>query len=301
MMPVEPSPRFAMATPSYRGDFERCRLLCESMDRFVSGLSMHYLLVDAGDAAMFRVLEGPRRKIMTDEELLPSWLRSWPDPTSWGKRRIWTGAGAVWRRVPPLRGWHVQQLLKMALPERISEEVILYADSDIVFLRPYDLSSQLRNGRIRLYREPGGIRADMPHAKWAKAAAASLGLPPPAIPGDDYITSLVTWRRGDAIAMLRHIEATKGRHWIPAVTQDRDLSEWILYGKFIDEVVGDAAMVDHAALSLSHVIWFKKDVPPEGLGDLRLLLRDGQCAIGIQSFIGFPLDAIRRYLEAEPT
>jgi hypothetical protein len=46
----------AIVTASYAPDFERCRLLCETMDRFVSGFSKHYLLVEHGDVATFRAL-----------------------------------------------------------------------------------------------------------------------------------------------------------------------------------------------------------------------------------------------------
>jgi hypothetical protein len=294
-----PAMRHAMATPSYHGDFERCRLLCESVDRFVTGLSMHYLLVNAGDAEMFRSLEGPYRRVMTDAQLLPPWLKAWRDPFSGGKRLVWTGAGAILRRVPPLRGWHVQQLLKMALPEVISEDVILYADSDVTFLKPYDLTSQDCDGKIRLFRQPKGVTPGMPHVKWAEAAAISLGVPASALPADDYITSLVTWRRETAVAMLRHIEKNSGRHWIPAVTHQRGFSEWMLYGMFNDIALKVQPDHFHDPLSLAHVVWFEKDVPPAGLGDLRKLLEPGQVAIGIQSFIGFPTEEIRRYLEAD--
>ena len=34
----------ALVTSSYRGDLERCRLLCDSVDRFVTGHAMHYIL-----------------------------------------------------------------------------------------------------------------------------------------------------------------------------------------------------------------------------------------------------------------
>ena len=107
---------FAIATPSYVGDLHRCALLCASIDRFVSGHSMHYLLIEDRDAELFAHLAGPRRKIIVESELLPRWLRSWRDPLSLGRRRIWTGPGALARGIPPLRGWHAQQLRKMALP-----------------------------------------------------------------------------------------------------------------------------------------------------------------------------------------
>ena len=54
----------AIVTPSYAGDFERCRLLCESMDRYVTGYTRHYLLVASHDVERFRALETDRRVVV---------------------------------------------------------------------------------------------------------------------------------------------------------------------------------------------------------------------------------------------
>ena len=123
---------YAIATPSYAGDVERCRLLCASIDRFVTGHATHYLLVEDGDVPLFADLEGPRRQVIAESELLPSWLKPRPDPLSLGRRRVWTGARALLKGVPPLRGWHAQQLRKLALPLKSEEDVVLFADSDML-------------------------------------------------------------------------------------------------------------------------------------------------------------------------
>src|SRR4051812_7038988 len=79
---------YSIATPSYAGDIERCRLLCASIDRFVTGHANHYLLVEDRDVPLFRDLEGPRRRVIAESALLPSWLKSLPDPLSLGRRRV---------------------------------------------------------------------------------------------------------------------------------------------------------------------------------------------------------------------
>ena len=61
---------WGVITPSYRGDFERCRLLCQSMDTFVTGIWHHYIIVEADDLALFKSLSGPRRTILEMEALL---------------------------------------------------------------------------------------------------------------------------------------------------------------------------------------------------------------------------------------
>ena len=50
----------AIVTASYAPDFERCRLLCETIDRFVTGASHHYILVEQRDVALFRQLADAR-------------------------------------------------------------------------------------------------------------------------------------------------------------------------------------------------------------------------------------------------
>ncbi|TGR93421.1 hypothetical protein EN852_038880, partial [Mesorhizobium sp. M2E.F.Ca.ET.209.01.1.1] len=60
---IEPLPRAPLAaivTASYAPDFERCRLLCETIDRHVAGMAHHYILTEHRDVALFRQLESGR-------------------------------------------------------------------------------------------------------------------------------------------------------------------------------------------------------------------------------------------------
>jgi hypothetical protein len=282
--------RFAIVTPSYRGDLDRCRLLCASIDAFVSDMSTHYLLVEDRDLALFRPLLGPRRRIVAESELFPNWLRSFPDPLSFGRRRIWTGAGAIARGLGPLRGWHTQQLRKMAVPRLVDEDVLLFADSDVIFLRPYALSSQIVNGATRLYRRPGGLTADMAeHVDWLCRAAGCLRIAAPALPADDYINNLVTWRADNARSMLSHIENGMGRHWIEAAASSRGFSEWLLYGLHADRVLGAASRHAPTSRPLASTYWDHRDVDRAAFGAGTVSLEPDQVAVGVQSFIGVPL------------
>ncbi len=51
----------AVMISSYAGDFDRCALLCESMDRLMRGDWRHHILVERKDAKLFRKLESPKR------------------------------------------------------------------------------------------------------------------------------------------------------------------------------------------------------------------------------------------------
>ncbi len=79
--------RTALVTASYAPDFDRCKLLCETIDRFVTGFTKHYIMVEHRDAALFQQLEGPRRVVIDERDLLapldqaiPGPQQYWPAP-----------------------------------------------------------------------------------------------------------------------------------------------------------------------------------------------------------------------------
>jgi len=295
------TPTFAIATPSYAGDVERCRLLCASIDRFVAGHAMHYLLVEDRDVALFAPLAGPRRRIIAESQMLPRWLTSRPDPFTLGKRRVWTGLRALARGIPPLRGWHAQQLRKLALARQIDEDIILFADSDMMFLRPFDLARLVTAQGVRLYAKPDGIDATMPeHVAWCEMAARALGLPAPALPSMDYINNLVSWRRDRVLELLDLIEARSGRDWVSAVASRRSFSEYMLYGYYVERVLGLAAAGHFAdSLELCKVYWGGEAAELATLRSFEDVLDEGQVAVGVQSFIGQPVERLQALFEAQ--
>jgi len=293
---------FALATPSYRGDVERCRLLCASIDRFVTGHAVHYLLIEDRDVPLFREFEGPRRRVLAESELLPHWLKSRPDPFTLGRRRVWTGLRAALRGLPPLRGWHAQQLRKFAVAKASVEDVILFTDSDMLFVRPFDVRSLEKDGATRLYRKPDAITADMArHRPWCENASALLGLGAPPYPGPDYINNMVSWRREHVLSLLDLIERRGGRDWVTAIAHDRQFSEYMIYGYYVERVLGLEAAGHWAdPRELCKVYWFNEDV--EGfdlLESFEQVLEPWQVAVGVQSFIGEPLERIRALFERQ--
>jgi Family of unknown function (DUF6492) len=138
-------PTAAIVTASYAPDFERCRLLCETMDEFVTGASHHYILVEGRDVPLFRQLQTQTRTVVDERDLLPPWLHAWWDPASFLRRRIWLSL-----RTQPLRGWHVQQLRRIAVGYHVGEDTLVYCDSDVAFLKPFDCKVFWRGGAARL-------------------------------------------------------------------------------------------------------------------------------------------------------
>ncbi|MEQ8480859.1 MAG: DUF6492 family protein [Hoeflea sp.] len=281
----------AVMTASYVADFERCALLCESMDRFLEGKWHHYLLVERADAELFKSLEGVNRSVVSEAELFPSWLRAFPDPLSMGRRRVWLSPFSL-----PLRGWHAQQLRRLAMARHVDAKTILSIDSDVVLVRPFDPASMWKDGILRMFRADNGAHDATPgHLAWLAHAGNILGLPPHPDPAHDYISNMVAWRADTARALLDHLENRSGKSWLRAVISSRDISECMIYGRFADEVLGGAGHRPDGR-SLSHVLWFRETFPQtsEGLASFMAELRPDQVAIGVQSFVGHPLSEIRR-------
>lgn len=285
--------RTAVVTPSYEADFERCRLLCDSMDVRLTGQWTHYILVEQRDLAKFAALKGPRRVIVDERELLPDWLRPFPDPLSLGKRRIWLGLHA-----PPMRGWHMQQLRKLGVGRLLQEEAMFFADSDVVLTRSFDPANLWDGDKMRLYRQDNTVTADMhKHIKWIATSSRLLGRQDKVVepPFPDYVNTLIGWRTDTLNAMLDHIEQANGVNWMRAIGKSRDISEAMLYGCYVDEILGGQGHV-HTSKALCHVMWFRegRQRNHRELLDFMAQMEPHQIGIGVQSFIGFSAQQVRQ-------
>jgi len=290
--------RTAVITASYAQDFERCRLLCDSLDQRLLGEWTHYILVEARDVGRFSALAGSRRQIVDERDILPAWLRPFPDPVSLGRRRVWLSPFT-----PPLRGWHVQQLRRLGIGRLLSEETQFSADSDVVLMREFDPASLWRDGDLRLYRRDFATTADLPdHIRWAKAANRLLtDQPDPGPPYHDYISTLIGWRTDTLKSLLDHIEQRNGFGWARAVARSRAISECTIYGHYVDGVLAGAGHY-HSDEALCLVMWNGAAGERTPLQDLDAFIRRMkayQVGIGIQSFIGYDLADIRKLVLAQ--
>ncbi|WP_442583837.1 DUF6492 family protein [Mesorhizobium sp. ASY16-5R] len=285
--------RSAMITPSFGLDFERCRLLCETADRHVTGMAHHYILVEGRDVALFRQLETSKRTVVDERDILPSWLHAFDDPLSWFKRRIWLSF-----RTRPLRGWHVQQLRRIAIAAHITENVLVFCDSDVAFLRPFDFSAFRSDGRTRLFRRDHALREEgldghILQRIWSTNAGKVLGLQKEGDVGNDYITTLISWDRETVVAMCRHIEAVNHRHWVSAIGSVRKFSECLIYGRYVDEVI-DSKGHFHDSQEFCNVLWYGKPMSDAEFHAFVAGMSSEQVAICMQSFIGTDVARIRR-------
>jgi hypothetical protein len=280
----------AIITASFAPDFERCRLLCETMDKHVTGFSKHYILVEHNDVGLFKQLEGPKRVIVDEMDLFPKWIRAYPDPLYLFRRRIWLSLKTL-----PLRGWHAQQLRRIAIAEHISEDALFYCDSDVAFMRDFDCASLWQGEDLRLFRRDKEMLGSVPGDQklWADNAAFLLGIPADQILPHGYVGTLIAWKRELVVSMCRHIEKVRGRHWLESIGKHRRFSECTIYGHYADDVAGlNGHFIDNS--DYCKVFWF---APAPTESEFRKFIREmtpGQVAIGMQSFIGADIGYIRR-------
>ena len=84
--------------------------------------------------------------------------------------------------VSPFEAGSCNQLVKLAVAEQLSADLLVYADSDVVLLRPFSVSSLVdADGRVRLYAREDYIDAGLPdHVRWHRSAEKLLGSNQPA-------------------------------------------------------------------------------------------------------------------------
>ena len=282
----------ALVTASYAPDFDRCKLLCETIDRFVTGFTKHYILVEHRDVALFRKLEGPHRVVITENDLLPRWIRPFPDPSNFGRRRIWLSPYTM-----PLRGWHVQQFRRIAIAAHADEDAFFYIDSDVAFLKPFDCASVWRGGDLRLFRRDGDLLRPGPGEQriWSEHAGQVLGIVPVNPAGHDYIGTLIAWRRDALLSMCERIERVTGRHWIAAIGRSRRFSECMIYGRYADEVLMSKGHY-HDVADFCRVYWLAPAPTDEEFVAFVEAMTPEQVAIGMQSFLGDDTARIRKLL-----
>lgn len=216
-------PTVGIVTPTYLPDLSRCELLVESVQRCCPEIP-HRLIVPRRDRSHFRHLE-PYAELITDEELLPNWLRRLPV-----RRPIWLSA-----RTRPTRGWIVQQILKIAAAEQSDEDVSVFCDSDVAFVRRFSVDQILSGTDVGLL-DVDFVNDEV--VQWTETAADLLGVTKLSQPMRGHVGCLIAWRRDNVRRMTELIERQHGAPWQASVIRANKFSEYILYGTFVREVLG---------------------------------------------------------------
>jgi hypothetical protein len=283
----------AVLTPSIAADYERCanlnRSVLEHSDRTVE----HRIVVPARDLALFASLSGPRTHISCVSEFLPRSFMPVPGTNYMVNAR---------RPYPPVRGWILQQIVKFAAAAESPTDVVVIADSDVTFCGPLRAETFVRDGVVRFYRLPGGVHEGMPrYVLWHNIARALLGLPATARPPlPDYVSAMLALDPAVARALLARVTEVTGRPWANAIGGQLRFSEWILYGVFVDEVLG--APVNSFACDdpLCHTYWPEEPLDAVGLETFLSGIAPDDVAVMISAKSRTPMGLQRAAMAKQP-
>jgi Family of unknown function (DUF6492) len=250
--------RFAIVTPSYHVDFERCALLTASIRRHLPRDVQHCIIVDRHDRALFARLADDRTRLFDQEDLVG--LRCWRLPFAKRWRMGW--------RLPPVRGWIWQQIVKLAIAHLVDADAYMVVDSDCLFLRAFDPRDLLVEGRVPLFREEKPWYAtDADTRAWHRHAGRLLGVPRPASPyRTGYVGPHVWWRRDVLLQLGRRLGGETPAAWAWRVALCPTFSEYVTYGMFVEHVLGLEA-AGHYAFD-RELVWNHWVYSPLGDADL---------------------------------
>jgi hypothetical protein len=221
----------AVLTPSYRGDAGLFADLHESVLANTAPSVIHHVVVPPSDASLFRLYEGTRCRVWTHRDLLPRRCVSVPRASGLtiNLRRPWL----------PVRGWVVQQIMKIAATAAIDARAVLIMDSDSVLLRTLTVDRLMHDGRPWHFRRDDAVTSGMArHLLWHEVARSMLAIAGAvSAPAPDYISPIAVWEPAVVRALTEHIADSTRRSWLDAVASELHVSEFMLYGTFVDHVL----------------------------------------------------------------
>lgn len=223
---------FGLITPSYAPDFERCQLLCLTREQCLPSDVKHYIVVDRRDVPLFKQLSNQTTEILVVEDILPWWIKRIPLA-----KQGWVSLKSL-----PIRNWILQQVVKLSIAQIVDEDILGFVDSDAAFIRAFDPQDFVREGKVRLYREPASIPDYWQNfQRWYQAGSFLLKAPQVTYPAPNYIGDLITWKRTNVFKLYRYLEETHSRPWIETIIRTPHFSEYILYGMFVEYILKGAS------------------------------------------------------------
>ncbi len=259
-----------LITVSHAPDVERCHRLCESIDRFDRTQSIqHTLICPHRDLPLFADLGKRNRRVISYQDILPRGYRQIPLSSRW-----WLDPGGF-----PVRGWMMQQLVKLAVAAQSDAEYIVIVDSDIVFCRSIDEDLFFRDGAIRLVATPLKSE-DKDHVVWQRLSERLLWVSPQQ-QFPNYVGQLMSWSPDVVRQMLSRVEKHADKPWFKTLGRLITVSEYTLYSNFAEHLYEGKAkhFLDSEAISLD--LWVAEDVVK--LKEKRLPINKRMVAVLIQS------------------
>jgi Family of unknown function (DUF6492) len=181
--------RLDAVLPLTASDAGRAQLLFRTLDEFFPPLgTCHVVVPDADVAAVRPRVPHPGYELVAESDVIPEigWFRT--------TARV---RGRLHLVGPPVHGWFVQQLVKLAIADRVATPFYVTLDADVLCLRPTAYDDLVRAGRAVVQTAPPN------HPEWNDDAERVLRLP--RSPRQFGVTPAILSR--DVVgALARHLE-----------------------------------------------------------------------------------------------
>ena len=242
--------QYALVTPTFRLDREQAEFNVETVSHYVAPHVRQYLVIDRRDVPLFKHLASPRVELVTVEDVIPRWIFRAP-----GVRKFWMSL-----RSRPIRNWILQQIVKLTMPTHVREDVLLYTDSDTFFVAPFDPRALEKDGMPPFFAEVLPDAMGFNDA-WHRVAAELLGLSAEVGPSagaatrENYVGNVICWRRDNVVSMLERVRATTHRPWQLSIAGQKVFSEYILYGVYVQRVLGKSSGQWHDSTVRTQSYW----------------------------------------------
>lgn len=271
-------------TPSYRGDLERAVWMRRSVRRFFNGESTHIFAVPKRDISMFQRAMGndTALQFVTQESLVDKYF--YPDALHRLTANL--APSQLWRlkRHAGRPGWIIQQIAKLNCAGAVNTDAVIFLDSDLVFFRSFDLAAlglgQSIRTMVRITPETEGAR----HREHLRTSRQLLGLAEGSTE-HTYMGYPAIWYCDWIDALQQHLQNVHSLPWQEALYQAGHISEYTLYGAFVDEVV-QPANLHHKTAPFNRIAWDHPSFDALRADALASLPPGDEISLVIQSNIG---------------
>lgn len=238
-------------TPSYLGDLERLLLLRASMRKFYRGRGRHVVAVPESDLPQFRrALAGDDAELVSQQSLVDHRFF----PTRLYQLVARYAPGQAWRlqKQGGKGGWIIQQIAKLNAKSLRERGPIAVLDSDIFFFRPFDDTDLLEEeGRVLVRILPA--QESGRHRKHIASARRLLRLPEGSTE-HHYMSCPAILHAEWLHELCLYLEDDDGTTWQEVLLKEATLSEYSIYGTFVEEILKPADIVIRDR-SFNHMLW----------------------------------------------
>jgi hypothetical protein len=139
-------------------------------------------------------------------------------------------------------GWIVQQIVKLSCTNWVSDGAVIFVDSDLIFTRPFALADLGVKAHERVLVRITPAAEASRHRKHLDHSRRILYLPAGSS-DHHYMGYPAIWYTDWVTALQHHLEKNSRDGWQRALHRAQHISEYTLYGLFVEEVLRPSSLV----------------------------------------------------------